>query len=77
MTLIGASLQTNGVETWTARIRKNGSVTNLASVVNTAVAGVQVTNLNLDFVAGDKIEVYCDGTSIDRPFVSLELAETL
>jgi hypothetical protein len=75
MTLIGISAQTNGAETWTARVRKNGVVTNLASLALSAVAGAQDATLNVDFNAGDKIEVYCDGTGVDRPFVMLEFAE--
>lgn len=75
MTLIGISAQTNGAETWTARVRKNGVVTNLASLALSAVAGAQDATLNVDFTAGDKVEVYCDGSSVDRPFVTLEFAE--
>jgi hypothetical protein len=75
MTLIGISAQTEGAETWTARVRKNGVVTNLASLALSAVAGAQDATLNVDFSAGDKIEVYCDGTSVARPFVMLEFAE--
>ena len=37
-TLVGISGQTFGAETWTVRVRKNGSATNLASLAFTAVA---------------------------------------
>ena len=73
-TLVGISAQTKGAETWTARVRKNGSVTNLASLALTAVDGGQDGTLNVDFNAGDDIEVYIDGTSIDRPVIKLEFA---
>lgn len=75
MTLIGISAQTNGAETWTARVRKNGSVTNLASLVLTAVDGDSDDTLNIDFNVDDKIEVFIDGSGVDRPLVRLEFAQ--
>jgi len=75
MTLIGMSIQTNGAETWTARVRKNGAVTNLASLAASAATGAQASNYNLDFDAGDKVDVFIDGSSIDRPVIVLEFAE--
>jgi len=74
MVLIGISGQTNGAETWTVRVRKNGSATNLASLAITAAAGAQQINTSVDFNAGDDIEVYCDGSSVNRPTVRLEWA---
>lgn len=73
-TLIGISIQTNGAETWTARVRKNGSATNLASLASGGAAGAQSTTIDVDFLAGDDIEVYIDGTQIDRPTITLEFA---
>lgn len=73
-TLIGMSIQTNGSETWNARVRKNGSLTDLASLAAGAVAGAQDSSLNVDFTAGDQIQVYIDGTNIDRPVIKLEFA---
>jgi len=73
-TLTGISAQTNGAETWTVRVRKNGVVTNLASLALTAVSGAQA-EYNIDFNAGDSVEVYIDGTSIDRPLIRLEFRE--
>lgn len=74
MTLVGIAVQTNGTETWTARVRKNGNLTNLASLAVTAADGSQETTTNVDFNAGDKIEVYCDGSGINRPVVRLIFA---
>ena len=74
MTLIGITAQTNGAETWTVRVRRNGVVTNLASLALVAVAGAQVITTNVDFSQGDRIQVYCDGSSVDRPYVRLEFA---
>ena len=75
MTLVGMSIQTNGAETWTAQVRKNGVVTNLASLAASAAAGAQDNTFNIDFNAGDKIDVYIDGSSVDRPIILLEFAE--
>jgi len=75
MCLVGMSVQTSGAETWTARVRKNGVVTNLASLVASAVAGAQANTYNIDFNAGDKIDVFIDGASVDRPVIMLEFAE--
>lgn len=75
MVLVGMSIQTSGAETWTARVRKNGVATNLASLAASAVEGAQTSALDIDFTAGDKIEVYIDGTSVNRPIILLEFAE--
>jgi len=75
MTLIGASIQTNGAETWNMRVRKNGVVTNVYSLAATAVAGAKDQAANIDFNADDVIQVYIDGTQVDRPFITLEFAE--
>ena len=72
--VIGVSAQTTGNETWTVRIRKNGSVVNLASLAIGAASGGKDLTLNIDFNADDVIEVYIDGSQIDRPFITLEFA---
>lgn len=77
MTLLSISVQTTGAETWIAEVRKNNSATVLASLSVTAAAGDQVTTLNVDFVAGDDIQVYINGTSVDRPSIKLVFAEKL
>jgi len=74
-TLVGIKIQTAGVETWTARVRKNGVVTNLASLASGGAIGAQDYTLNIDFVASDYVQVYIDGTSVDRPLIVLEFAE--
>lgn len=73
-TLVGISVTTSGAETWTARVRRNGVVTNLYSESLTASTGTQKNTLNVDFAAGDVVQVYCEGTSINRPLVVLEFA---
>lgn len=76
-TLIGISAQTQLTETWTVRVRKNGVLTNLASLAITAAAGGSTTALNLDLAAGDVIQVYIDGSSVSSPVIKLEFADTL
>lgn len=73
-TLVGISANTASAETWTVRVRKNGVLTNLYSKALTASTGTQDATLNVDFDAGDVIQVYCDGTGINRPLVVLEFA---
>jgi hypothetical protein len=76
-TLIGISVQTKTAETWTAQVRKNGSATVLASLVNTAVSGNHANNYNVDFDAGDNVQVYISGSSIGYPTINLEFAYKL
>jgi hypothetical protein len=73
-TLVGISAQTNGSGTWTVRVRKNSSATNLSSLTLTAVAGAQDATLNVDFSAGDNVEIYIDGSNVNRPVIKLEFA---
>jgi len=73
-TLIGISIQTNGAESWTAEVRKNGTVTVQSSLAAVAVAGNQTGALNVDFDAGDEIQVYINGSMINRPVIKLEFA---
>jgi len=73
-TLVGIVAQTKGSETWTVRVRKNGSATNLASLPISAAAGGGDSTLNIDFNAGDQVQAYIEGTSIDRPMIKLEIA---
>jgi hypothetical protein len=72
--LVGISVTTASTETWTVRVRKNGVLTNVYSKALTASAGTQDATLNVDFDAGDVIQVYCEGSGINRPLVVLEFA---
>ncbi len=73
-TLVGISCENKGAQTWTARIRRNGSVTNLASLAVSSAVGAQDITYNVDFSAGDDIEVYIEGSNINRPVITLEFA---
>lgn len=76
-TLIGISAQTQDTETWNVRVRKNGVLTNLATLAIAAAAGGQINTLNVDFAAGDVVQVYIDGSSVSSPVIKLEFADTL
>ena len=73
-TLVGISVQTAEAETWIARVRRNGVVTNLYSKSLTTSTGTQDNTLNVDFNVGDVIQVYCEGSDVNRPLVVLEFA---
>jgi len=73
-TLVGISVNTAEAETWIARVRRNGVVTNLYSKSLTGSAGTQDATLNVNFDVGDVVQVYCEGTDVNRPLVVLEFA---
>ena len=75
MKLVGISIQTNGNATWTARVRRNGVATNLASLAATAAPGAVDDTLNVDFAANDKIDVFIEGSLVNRPVIMLVFAE--
>jgi hypothetical protein len=68
-TLTGIAAATNGTFTWTAEIRKNNLVAPIASLSVVAVAKAYDGSLSVDVVAGDEIQIYCNGTNINRPTV--------
>jgi len=74
-TLLGISVDTAGAETWTLRVRKNGAAADLASLVITAADGGITKTLNVDFAEGDIIQVYIDGSGVNRPTAKLEFAD--
>lgn len=72
--IIGIGAATDGTFTWTAEVRKNGAATVIASLSLTAVAKDYRDDLSVNTVAGDEIQVYCNGTSILRPQVIVALS---
>lgn len=71
-TLIGGSMMgSRNDQSWTVRLRKNGSSTNLASLSITNAYENHVTNSNIDFDAGDRIQIYMEGTNINYPQVRM------
>jgi len=61
-----------GVETWTVRIRKGGADQETLAI--TAADGDQKITSNVDFAAGDELQVYCDGTAVTAPVAGFEVA---
>jgi hypothetical protein len=71
-TLIAMSMSENvNTQTWTAEVRKNGSLTVLDSLIITNQYTNYNDSKNIDFNAGDRVQIYCNGTSIDYPHVTL------
>ena len=68
-TLIGITCATDGVETWEAHVYKNGS--SVAFVNVTAQESVIVSNLNIDFSAGDEVRLRQENAvgNIARPAI--------
>lgn len=77
MKLLGISVQCETAATFNIRVRKNGSVTNLASLAVSAATGAHANTYNLNLDAGDQIQIYLDsaGANVARPIVVLEMAE--
>jgi len=76
-TIVSISAQTRGTETWVLRVRKNGLVTNVASLSVSAAAGAHDVTLDVDVDESDRIEMYADTTAffgIKDPFVMVEIA---
>ena len=70
-TIVAISAKTDGAETWTAEVRKNGSVTVIASLSLVAAASGYTTSTDVDLTAGDVIELYCNGTTIKTPWMNV------
>jgi len=70
-TIIGIGVTTNSSETWVAEVRKNGSATVIASISVTAAASDSDYTLNVSVNAGDVIQMYCNGTNIDKPSITV------
>jgi len=68
---ITSNAQSSG--TWIIEIRKNGSATVLASLTVTAATQDEVSGLSVDTNAGDKIEIYLNGTAINHPSATVTM----
>ena len=74
-TLVGMSAEAATSGTYDIKVRKNNVVTDLATLAVAAATGNQVNTLNIDFAAGDEIQVYLSAAAnIEAPVVDLELA---
>jgi hypothetical protein len=61
-------------QTWTAEVRRNGVTTPLASLAISAADGAEGA-FSVDVDQGDVIQGYMNGTSIDRPSMTVYLEE--
>lgn len=66
-TIVGISAKAQASGTWTIEIRKNGSVAILASLTVTASTKDSVNGLSVDVSLNDSIEIYINGTNINKP----------
>jgi len=72
-TIVGIGVTTNESESWTAEVRKNGSATVIASLdITTATSGGTYT-LDVDTDSGDIIQMYCNGTLVNKPTMTVYL----
>lgn len=60
--------------TWTLEVRRNNSVTAIASLTVTAALGNQVLTTNVDISQGDEIQLYLNGGPIANPSGAIEVA---
>lgn len=75
-TITGISLQTDSAATWTLEVRRNGTVTVLASLASGGAQGAQSVSLNADFSQGDELQFYANtaGSTIESPVGNIEIA---
>jgi hypothetical protein len=74
-TLVGLSIESKDSDTYTLRIRKNNSATNLASLAVTGATGLQDITLNVDFSQGDEVQAYLESANnIEAPVARCEFA---
>ena len=74
-TLIGMTASTTSAETWSAQVHiANSLVVGAALAVTAATSAVDMT-LNIDFSAGDEIQIFASGTGLSRPHVNLYFAK--
>jgi hypothetical protein len=66
------SLASRGTESWTLEVRKNNAAAVIASL---AVSGKEreYGNVDVDVDAGDELQLFCNGTSINAPSGSIFL----
>jgi hypothetical protein len=73
--IIGIAANTNGAETWTAEVRRNGGLTPIATLSLTGVAKRSRCDYAVDVDQDDIIQGYCNGASINHPHMTVYLEE--
>ena len=68
-TLKYLTLTTNANSTWIGEVRIGGVAVTGATISMSATVSAYGT-YSIDFNAGDKIQMYCNGTSVDNPLMS-------
>jgi len=71
-TLIAITMSSNrNDQTWSAQVRKNGGAIAEAFLLSTNKFSKYNESFNVDFNAGERVEIYCSGQNIEFPKVSL------
>ena len=70
-TIVSVTAATDTAESWTAEVRKNDSATVIASLVLSSQAKGKNNSLSVDVDADDEIQIYCNGTDISTPVVTV------
>jgi peptidoglycan hydrolase CwlO-like protein len=74
--LIAITTATNGNATWVGEVRKNGAVGVEASITVTASDSDVSNVLSVPFAEGDEVQLYCNGTNINRPHMMVYFVRT-
>lgn len=74
-TIIAISASTEVPETWTAEVHSGLSLIAGASLSISAATSSTSTGLSINVNAGDPIELYVNGTNIQRPSIAIFLIE--
>lgn len=74
-TLVGITVQTRSAGTYGVQVRRNGNTSSVYALPVLASDNASDNAVNTDLNAGDEIQVYLDGSSIDRPLITLILAQ--
>jgi len=72
-TLVGIGVTTLGPFTWITEVYNNGGAIPIAQLPVVAAAQAYTAVLSVALNAGDELSVYCSGTTINRPAVTLFL----
>lgn len=75
-TITGIFLQSDVASTWTLEVRRNGTVSVLASLASGGLQGAQSAVINADFSAGDELQLFANtsGATIVAPIAGIEIA---
>jgi len=72
--IIGMSAACETNASWVAEVRRNGTATVLASLTfSSSRKEYEVFSAPVDIDAGDELQVYCNGTGVPYPYVTVFL----